>query len=95
MGMVPTDEKPPPKAVLSKGHYPRIAGVLARGAEDHALAVTEELIEKTGLFKPAPEPPLTSPAPIVDQAEPVSPETPPAPRKKLRFAVDAPLNGPG
>jgi hypothetical protein len=91
MGMVAPGERPPAKAVLSKGHYPRIAGVLARGAEEHALAVTDELIDKTGLFKPAAEPPSASPA-VANPAKPVSPETPPAPRKKLRFAVDEPLN---
>ncbi|ABE62673.1 Integrase, catalytic region [Nitrobacter hamburgensis X14] len=94
MGMVPTDEKPPAKAVLSKGLYPRIAGVLARGAEEHALAVTEELIEKTGIFKSASEQRNAAPAPPRADAGRITEavaESPPQRHKKLRFEVDAPL----
>jgi putative transposase len=91
MGMVPADQTPPKKATLSNGVYPRIAGVLGRGAEDHALAVTEELIEKTGLFKTAAKetetisspPPVGSTLSAEKSGEPA--------RKKLRFEVDAPL----
>jgi transposase InsO family protein len=94
MGMVPTDKKAPAKAVLSKGHYPRIAGVLARGAEEHALAVTEELIEKTGIFKaPQEHSDASATRPPFEAsriAEPAT-ENPPPPRKKLKFGVDAPL----
>jgi putative transposase len=37
MGMVPMGEKAPTTAMLSNGRYPRIAGVLARGAESTRL----------------------------------------------------------
>jgi len=93
MGAVPTGERPPAKAVLSNGYYPRIAGVLGRGAEEHALAVTDELIERTGIFRPASATEEVVPPPPVHaaRAEETSVKDTSAPRKKLRFGVDAPI----
>lgn len=94
MGMVPTDQTPPKTIKLSDGRNPRLAGVLAYGAERHALAGTEELIDKIGMLKqPQPKqrdatsvPPPPLPVPTTDVAVGSSPV-----RKKIRFEVDAPL----
>jgi putative transposase len=91
MGMVPTDQTPPKTAVFSNGRNPRLAGVLAHGAERPALAGTEELIEKIGMVKRALDRPDAPPTPPPLGA--VVPETEKSPpqRKKLKFSVDAPL----
>ncbi|WP_028133016.1 integrase catalytic domain-containing protein [Bradyrhizobium japonicum] len=52
MGMVPLDQVPPKTSDLPDARLPRLTGVLAYGAEQPALARTEELIEKFGTFKP-------------------------------------------
>lgn len=94
MGMVPADEKPPKTAELSHGRFPRFAGVLAHGAEKHALAATEEAIERVGLFRTPSEQRDAAAAQVsVEVAgtadRPV--DHPPPPRKKFKFSVDAPL----
>jgi putative transposase len=90
MGMVPPDETPPKTIKFSDGRNPRLAGVLAYGAERPALAGTEELIERMGMFKPASDrgdaAPVLPPAAATESATQNSPPL----RKKLKFAVDAP-----
>jgi putative transposase len=94
LGMVPTDQTPPKSIKLSNGVNPRLAGVLAYGAERHALAGTEELIEKMGMFAPPPEPPDAREAESsAEAANPVATALPRAAttRKSLKFTVDEPL----
>lgn len=96
MGMVPSDQKPPKISDLPDARLPRLAGVLAYGAERPALARTEELIQKFGTFEPhsvdsvlAGAPVASSPSTIVNgETATVSPSPAPKPRNKLRFPVD-------
>lgn len=96
MGMVPSDQKPPKIANLPDARHPRLAGVLAYGAERPALARTEELIEKFGTFEPRSVDTVHAGAPVAapasticnEEAVTVSPSPATPPRKKLRFPVD-------
>jgi putative transposase len=90
MGMVSSDQTPPKIANLPDARHPRLAGVLAYGAERHALARTEELIDKFKTFKPPSEQDELPAQPPAQDSVPTTEESPP-PRKKIRFEVDAPL----
>lgn len=96
MGLVSSNQQPPKIASLPDSRHPRLAGVLAYGAEQPALARTEELIEKFEAFKPrsvevahngTPVAPLP-PAIVNSETAAVSPSASTPPRKKLRFPVD-------
>ena len=77
----------------SEPEGPRGRIALARALVEGTLPVTDELIERTGIFRPASATEEVVPPPPVHaaRAEETSAKDTSAPRKKLRFGVDAPI----
>lgn len=91
MGMVAASDKPPSVGELTKGQAPRMAGVLAHGAEKPALSALEATADRFGMFpEKAPLAPGASPRTPAEHVN-ATPAGKPARRAKVRYGVDATL----
>jgi putative transposase len=91
MGMVAAGDKPPSVGELTNGQAPRMAGVLAHGAEKPALSALEATADRFGLFPDNRVPPARAvpPGPKEDHGGATGK---PARRAKVRYEVHEPLS---
>jgi hypothetical protein len=94
MRVVAASDKPPSEADLTGAQAPRMAGVLAYGAEKHALAALEATADRLGMFATKGVPPVTgeAPQPIRKGTGDDPLQKKPVRRAKIRYGVHGALD---